>query len=176
MFLDSANLINSRYPDKSIRFIIVGDGELRSDLEKYANEIGIAEQVIFYGWERNIQKVYADLDILVLTSNNEGTPVSIIESMAAGVPVVTTGVGGIKDLLGQIEKHCEDSNSYSICERGILCSKGNPQAVANGILYSIENDNFIRTSKAKTFVIEKYSDKQLVKKIEKLYFNLIEGR
>ena len=66
--------------------------------------------------------IYADLDILALTSLNEGTPVSIIEAMAASVPVITTGVGGIKDLLGRIEADQPDA-AFKICERGILMSQ-----------------------------------------------------
>lgn len=173
LFLDSAKLINERYPDKSIRFIIVGDGELRNELEDYARKLGIDDKVIFYGWEKKILKIYADLDVLLLTSNNEGTPVSIIESMAASVPVVTTGVGGVKDLLGRIEKCSLDKKLYSICERGILCPKGNPEAVANGIAFSIENDNSVRIQRAKKFVLETYSDRQLIHSIEQLYESLL---
>jgi glycosyltransferase involved in cell wall biosynthesis len=172
LFIDSAKLVLERFPDKSILFVIVGDGELRRELENYAVSIGAANKVIFYGWEKNIKNVYADLDLLVLTSNNEGTPVSIIESMASSVPVVTTCVGGVKDLLGRIEVKLKNKMTCSICERGVLCTKGNPEAVASGIAYSIVNDNYIRTSKAKSFVMEKYSDKQLIDKIEKLYYKL----
>ena len=79
---------------------LIGDGELRQSIEKYTVEIGLRNYVIFYGWEKNIPMIYADLDILALTSLNEGTPVSIIEAMAASVPVITTGVGGDKRSAG----------------------------------------------------------------------------
>jgi GT2 family glycosyltransferase len=173
LFMDSAKLIMEKYPRKDLRFIIIGDGELRKQLESYAQEIGIGESVVFYGWEKEIQDVYADLDMLLLTSNNEGTPVSIIESMASGVPVVTTGVGGVKDLLGRIKTSSSGSNGCSICERGILCPKGNAEAVANGIQYLIENDNQDLVNKARNFVYENYTDKRLIQRIENLYENLI---
>ena len=100
MFLDAAVLFLKNHNDKKVKFVLIGDGELRQTLKNYAFEKGLKDQVIFYGWEKNIPMIYADLDILALTSLNEGTPVSIIEAMAASVPVITTGVGGIKDLLG----------------------------------------------------------------------------
>jgi glycosyltransferase involved in cell wall biosynthesis len=172
LFLDSARLFIERCPHKTVRFAIIGDGELKSCLKAHAQSIGIRKNVVFYGWEKEIEKIYADLDILVLTSNNEGTPVSIIESMAASVPVVTTCVGGIKDLLGQIETHAQTKDDFSICERGILCSKGNADAIANGIQYLIESDNQDLISKAREYVFENYSEKRLIKRIENLYFSL----
>lgn len=173
LFIEAATLVKKRYSDKSIKFIIVGDGELRKDLELHAKRSGIYEHFLFYGWEKNIQKVYSDIDILALTSNNEGTPVSIIESMAASVPVVTTGVGGVKDLLGQIESRLESNQNCSICERGILCPKGNAAAIAAGIAYFIEHRDPIRIRRARDFVLEKYSDRHLIQKIDHLYRTLL---
>ncbi len=173
LFLDAAKLIVERYRDKAIRFAIIGDGELKDSLKAYAQTIGIEHDVIFYGWEKKIERIYADLDILVLTSNNEGTPVSIIESMAASVPVVTTGVGGVKDLLGRIETSTQANDGFSICERGILCPKGNANAIANGIRYLIENDNPDLINKAREYVFENYTEKRLIERIENLYTKLI---
>jgi glycosyltransferase involved in cell wall biosynthesis len=175
LFLDAAALVKKRYPMRLVNFIIVGDGELRNDLEQYAKQLGINENVIFHGWEKSIQKVYSDLDLLVLTSNNEGTPVSIIESMAASVPVVTTGVGGIKDLLGRIEHHPHNNATYSICERGILCPKGNAKAIADGIAYSMDHNDPIRIKRARDFILKKYTDSHLIQKVDQLYRNLKDG-
>jgi glycosyltransferase involved in cell wall biosynthesis len=172
LFLDTAKLIIERYTDKAIRFAIIGDGELMDSLKAYAKTIGIEHNVIFYGWEKKIERIYADLDILVLTSNNEGTPVSIIESMAASVPVVTTGVGGVKDLLGRIETRAQAKDDFSICERGILCPKGNATAIARGIQYLIESNNQGLVSKAREYVFENYTDKRLIERIGNLYDNL----
>jgi glycosyltransferase involved in cell wall biosynthesis len=173
LFLDAAKLIIARYTDKAIRFAIIGDGELMDSLRAYTQAIGIEHNVIFYGWEKKIERIYADLDILVLTSNNEGTPVSIIESMAASVPVVTTGVGGVKDLLGRIETRAQTKDDFSICERGILCPKGNATAIARGIQYLIESENQSLVSKAREYVFKNYTEKRLIEKTENLYKNLI---
>jgi len=82
-----------------VQFLIVGDGELRPALERRARAIGLDGSVRFLGWRRDLEYLYADFDLVVLSSLNEGTPVSLIEAMAAGLPVVATRVGGIPDLV-----------------------------------------------------------------------------
>ncbi len=97
LFIDAASHVAAR--DPSARFVIVGDGVLRPAVEERARELGLADRVIFTGWRHDLPLIYADLDILVVSSNNEGTPVSVIEAMAAGRPVVGTRVGGLPDLI-----------------------------------------------------------------------------
>ena len=79
--------------------LIAGDGELRSGLEAYARELGIADRVRFLGWRRDLATIYGATDVFLLTSRNEGTPVALIEAMASGVPGVSTDVGGVKDVI-----------------------------------------------------------------------------
>jgi len=81
------------------RFVLVGDGELRPALEEQVGALGLAQTVIFAGWQANMPAVYSDLDLLVLTSLNEGTPVTVIEALATGVPVVASEVGGVPDVV-----------------------------------------------------------------------------
>jgi glycosyltransferase involved in cell wall biosynthesis len=81
------------------RLAIVGDGERRSELERMARELGISERVTFAGYRQDMPAVAAASDIAVLTSDNEGTPVSLIEAAAAGTPAVATSVGGVPDVV-----------------------------------------------------------------------------
>lgn len=81
------------------RVAVVGDGPSRSSLERLAQRLGVHEQVRFMGWRRDLESVYADLDVVVLPSLNEGTPVSVIEALAAGRAVVATRVGGVPDVI-----------------------------------------------------------------------------
>ena len=97
LFLESAAQIVRQ--ESNVHFVVVGDGILRSEMEKYAQELEIDHRVIFTGWRRDLPRIYADLDLLVVSSNNEGTPVSAIEAMAAGCPVVATRVGGLPDIV-----------------------------------------------------------------------------
>jgi glycosyltransferase involved in cell wall biosynthesis len=97
LFLEAArSMVDS---GSSARFVIVGDGELHDSLQQYASRLGIAERVRFLGWRKDMVPVYAALDLLALTSDNEGTPVVVIEAMAAGIPVVATAVGGVPDVV-----------------------------------------------------------------------------
>ncbi|MEW5910692.1 MAG: glycosyltransferase, partial [Thermodesulfobacteriota bacterium] len=120
MFLKAAKKLIEQHPDRYIKFVIIGDGELREELEYKCREYNLTGHVKFCGWVRDVAMVYADLDILALTSINEGTPVSIIEAMASSVPVIATDVGGVRDLLG-MPYHSGNSNEFMPCERGILC-------------------------------------------------------
>ena len=175
MFLDAAVLFLKNYNSEKVKFVLIGDGELRQTLKNFAVEKSLKNQVIFYGWEKNIPMIYADLDILALTSLNEGTPVSIIEAMAASVPVITTGVGGIKDLLGRIESDQPDGYSFKICERGILCPKEDSTVFANALMYMIESgylNDCLRFQIARNFVLKNYSVERLIQEIETLYDSL----
>ena len=77
----------------------VGDGALRASLEAESAALGLGERCRFIGWQRDVAAVYAAADVVALTSINEGSPVSIIEAMAAGRAVVCTAVGGVPDVV-----------------------------------------------------------------------------
>lgn len=97
VFLAAAARIAAEVP--SCRFLVIGDGERRQELEALAARAGLAERCRFLGWRADLDRVHADLDVCVLTSRNEGSPVALIEAMAAGVAVVSTAVGGVPDLI-----------------------------------------------------------------------------
>jgi glycosyltransferase involved in cell wall biosynthesis len=80
-------------------FLLVGDGELRSDLEMQMRSLRIENHTRFLGWRGDLETIYGAADIFVLTSRNEGTPVALIEAMAAGVASVSTDVGGVGDVI-----------------------------------------------------------------------------
>ena len=97
VFLEAARAIADASP--AARFVVVGDGERRAALEALARRLGLGDRVSFLGWRADLDRIYADLDVVVLCSRNEGSPVSLIEAMAAGRPVVATAVGGVPDLV-----------------------------------------------------------------------------
>lgn len=80
-------------------FVIVGGGDEEPRLRALAAELGIEPRIRFLGWRTDLPRIYADSDVVVLTSDNEGTPVSLIEALAAARPVVSTEVGGVRDVL-----------------------------------------------------------------------------
>jgi glycosyltransferase involved in cell wall biosynthesis len=81
------------------RLMIVGDGPRRADLEQLADTLALTPYVRFTGWQHDLAAVYGAMDVGVLSSRNEGTPVALIEAMAAGKPVVATAVGGVEDVI-----------------------------------------------------------------------------
>jgi len=118
-FIEVAGRVVRESPQ--VRFVFVGDGELRPALEKQVGALGLAQTVIFSGWQENMPAVYSDLDLLVLTSLNEGTPVTVIEALATGVPVVASEVGGVPDVVTHQET-------------GLLVPSGDAEATAQAIL------------------------------------------
>ncbi len=97
LFLKAAQRLRQQFP--AARFVIVGDGESRRDIEAKVDELGLRPAVILTGWQKDMAPIYSDLDVLVVTSINEGTPVVVIEALANCCPVVSTEVGGLPDLL-----------------------------------------------------------------------------
>src|SRR5438046_7148590 len=81
------------------RFLVVGDGERRAELEGLVARLGLAGATRFLGWRGDLERVYADLEVVALTSLNEGSPVALIEAMAAATPVVSTDVGGVSEVV-----------------------------------------------------------------------------
>lgn len=175
MFLNAVKVFLEQNPGVNVKFIAVGDGELRDELEVYCKKQGISDQVCFCGWVKDVRSVYADLDILALTSINEGTPVSVIEAMASSVPVIATDAGGVKDLMGSPDGEIT-SNGFWTCERGILCHNNDAISFAEGLKYLMENcanKNSQRIAKARDFVTQHYSHERLLKDMESLYNNLM---
>lgn len=96
LFLEAARLISGERPDTC--FVIAGDGELRDRLESRGRAL-LGDRVRFLGWVHDLPGLYRALDVAVLSSNNEGTPVALIEAAAAATPIVATDVGGVKDVI-----------------------------------------------------------------------------
>ena len=96
-FVKVAAAVHSRFPET--RFVMVGDGPLKAETEKLARSLGVAETMTFCGWWDDIPGLLAATDVSVLTSRHEGLPCSVVESLAAGVPVVATAVDGTVEVV-----------------------------------------------------------------------------
>ncbi len=83
----------------NVRFVVVGDGELREELASSDDAARLGERLVWAGFRRDIPDVCFASDVVMLTSDNEGTPVSLIEAQAAAVPVVATDVGGVRSVV-----------------------------------------------------------------------------
>jgi glycosyltransferase involved in cell wall biosynthesis len=157
LFLQAASQIVAERDD--VQFVVIGDGDRRPQLEAEAQSLGIAEQVTFTGWVQDVQLPLSALDVLALTSNNEGTPVSIIEAMAAGVPVVATAVGGVPDVLGG-------------GEYGQLVPTGDARALATGIQKALAGEHPPQ-DRAREAALSQYGINGLASALEALYYELL---
>jgi glycosyltransferase involved in cell wall biosynthesis len=92
-FLQVARLLIGQ---QTTRFVVVGDGELREELAGSADALALGDRLVWAGFRRDMPEVCFASDVIMLTSDNEGTPVSLIEAQAAAVPVVGTDVGGVR--------------------------------------------------------------------------------
>ena len=132
LFLKVVEIYKRKKDYPKLKFVIIGDGNLRENLEKEAETLGIKDMVSFVGNRNDADVFYAGLDIVALTSLNEGTPLSLIEAMANEKPVISTSVGGVIDLLGKVELEKQD---FQICERGLCVASNDADGFYNGLIY-----------------------------------------
>ncbi len=158
----------------SVRFAIIGDGESLPVIEKKAAELGlsysyyleqpaIGADMVVTSWETAIDQVLAGLDIVVLTSYNEGTPVSLIEAQAASKPVVSTNVGGVEDVITH-------------GENGFLTGVNDVAAFA-GYVTQLVNNPQLRAHMGQLGyrnVIDRYSRQRLVRDVKRLYLDFLQ--
>ncbi len=158
MFLNSV----ARLKDQSaLQFVVIGDGALRQKLEEQARSLGLREKVIFAGSRKDPEYFYPALDIVALTSLNEGTPLTLIEAMANARPIVATSVGGVVDLLGE--------------DRGIRVPPRDEEAFAAALI-KLAGDKQLRHdmgARGHEFVKRNYGKERLVEDIKHLYRELL---
>jgi glycosyltransferase involved in cell wall biosynthesis len=159
----------------AVRFIVIGDGLLRESLDHQKQLLGLDKDVIFVGGRKDPEFFYPALDVVALTSHNEGTPLTLIEAMANARPVVSTNVGGVVDLLGDV---IEDG-PYRVCSRGISVPAGDEEAFV-AALSRIIRDRSLRQElgeRGLEFVEVNYSKERLFEDIKGLYSELMnDGR
>ena len=152
---------------KKIKVFIVGDGEERTNIEEKVTELNTQFdcEILMTSWIKNIGEFNAGMDIICLTSNNEGTPVSLIEAQAGNLAVVSTDVGGVRDIVKE-------------GETGYIVPKNNVTLFSEKLLFLIENDEErVRLSKnGWGFVRDKFHYKTLVNNVNEYYKFLLEKK
>lgn len=148
-----------------VHFIIVGDGSERSQLQQQVEDHGLNGKVRFLGWRSDLAHIYPDFDVVVLSSLNEGTPVSLLEAMAAGRPVVATSVGGVPDLV---------LNGHT----GVLVPPRDAGALAEAITALLKDPELRQRlgEMAQAAVVPAFSIDRLVGDMEAFYRRLLEQR
>ena len=169
LFIKAAKHVQEK-STSPVRFVIIGDGESKAEIQEqckaadlsYEENQSSGANVIFTSWIKEIDWALAGLDIVCLTSLNEGTPVSLIEAQAAGKPIVTTEVGGIKNVV--------------IPNKSALLSPiENERLFVENLLKLVENQELRKEMSGcgRTMVLDKFSYRVLVKNMEGLYSSLM---
>lgn len=173
MFLDSVSRLIMREAGADIRCKIIGDGELRGELEDYARRLKLSAFVEFCGWQKEMHKAYAGLDIVALSSLNEGTPVSLIEALASAKAVVATDVGGVRDLLGVklLPEGGAKAKGFIVLERGVIVRSGDSEGLSEALAFLIKNKDLRQSlgERGREFVGKRFSKRRLLEEIEELY-------
>ena len=160
VFLDAAKLIKLRHPQAI--FLVVGDGELRSEVESKARALEMANDIRFLGWRGDLATIYAASNLSLLTSRNEGTPVAIIEAMASGLPSVSPNVGGVRDVI----------TDPSV---GTIVEEGSPESLAATACALLDSPDHCRQigKSARSSAVGRFGFARLVSDITALYHGLL---
>ena len=152
---------------------VVGDGELRATMEREVSRLGLESFVRFTGWQRDLAAVYGSLDAVCLTSDNEGTPVALIEAMAAGRAVIATDVGGVRDVVGA-PADAIAPGGFSEAPRGLLIRAGDADGLTAALRALAERPELRRRlgEAARRNVMTTYSAQRLVRDVTNLYETL----
>jgi glycosyltransferase involved in cell wall biosynthesis len=158
---------------RGFHFLIIGDGELREELVREVKKKGIEDYVTFTGWQKDLPPFYGALDAVVLTSRNEGTPVALIEAMAAGRPIISTRVGGVEDLLGSTV--IRGNGDFGVVPRGILIESGDAYALARAMLHLREKRDSMTgmVERARDFAMKNLSRERFINDICSLYEEVV---
>jgi glycosyltransferase involved in cell wall biosynthesis len=161
--LDTLSALHERGVDALLLF--VGDGVDRARLEERAHKLGLARSVLFLGYQEDVARLYAACDVVVLSSANEGTPVVLIEALAAGRPVVATAVGGVSDVVAsEID--------------GFLVGDGDTDALAERLELLAGDPELRRVmgEAGRRRALARYAVERLVDDVDALYRALLDGR
>jgi glycosyltransferase involved in cell wall biosynthesis len=147
-----------------LRLLVVGDGELRGEHETLAAKLRISDRVLFLGFRFDLETIASVTDVAVLCSDNEGTPVALIEAGAAARPSIATDVGGVSEIVGP--------------DTGRLVPARDPRALADALVALARDAPLRRTlgDAAREKVAASYQADRLVADITRLYGTLVAAR
>ena len=162
IFLEAARIVSGRHPN--VEFVLVGDGPLRPELENLVARLHLVEKVGFLGNRRDIRAILASLDISVVPSASESLSNVMLESMAAGVPVVATAIGGNIEVGGE--------------HRAVLVPVNDAQSLAAALMQLVEQPSW-RLQLARQsceYVEENFSVKNICRQYEEFYADTLDEK
>jgi glycosyltransferase involved in cell wall biosynthesis len=174
LFLEAIGQAARQQAQMPIHGCLIGDGPLRPELEETARRLGLEKAVSFLGWQEEARACYGNLDVVCITSWNEGTPLSLIEAMAAGRTAVATTVGGVRDLLGSNGKIQIPPGGFEVAARGLLVRAGDARGLASALTVLANNPPLRRrlAEAGRLYVGKEYSHMRLLREMDELYQQL----
>ncbi len=162
-FIEAAAEIANRRPD--VKFVVFGEGRLRSDLEQRIRKNGLSDRFFLPGFEPSAERLIGALDVFVMPSIMEGLGTSLLDAMAVGVPVVACRAGGIPEAV-------KDGDT------GLLAKPGDPQALAAAVERMLDDKQLARksASRAKEKIAREFTVERMVKKTLEVYETLAAER
>jgi glycosyltransferase involved in cell wall biosynthesis len=148
----------------AVRLAVVGDGEMRPDLERLAGELGIRSHAHFLGYRRDLRTIAEASDVYVLSSDNEGMAQSLIEGAAAARPVAATAAGGVPEVVAP--------------DAGMLVPQGDAEALGAAVA-ELAGDRGLRMrlgERARANALARFSAERLIADMDAIYTGLIRGR
>ncbi len=147
-----------------VRFVAVGQGPLEAELDSLHAELDLGEGFRFLGYREDARRLLAGFDLFPLSSRDEGLPVSLMEALALGVPVVATEVGGVPEAI----RHGQE---------GLLVPPGQPDLLAQAILKLVEDPNQ-RSALAEAAAVrgDAFGVRPMPERLERIYHDVAAGR
>jgi len=143
------------------KFVLIGDGPLREELQEMTNNLGLTHHVVFAGFRENVFKVLSMLDVFVLCSNSETFPLALIEAMALKKPVISTNVGGVSEII-----------DHKV--NGLLCPPGDEYCLVNSIINLLNHEEKTKDLGIRAWekVNNVFSMKAMIDKLLQVYYEL----
>ncbi len=158
-FIRTARLVNIKFP--GTHFILIGDGELRGDIEKMISNLNLKKNIHLTGWRRDIPELIGAMDIMLLTSLWEGLPKVVLEAQLMGVPVIATKTSGVGEVI-------RDGIS------GFITPQRRPDIMASRIIELLrEPENIIKMGQQGKSVSREFDLEYIILKHDKLYRDLL---
>jgi glycosyltransferase involved in cell wall biosynthesis len=163
LLIEAFARVRERIPD--VNLAIIGEGELRAKLADYAGDLGVSEYVSLVKESKTIDYFYGALDVFALSSDSEGMPLTLLEALASGVPVVATEVGGIPEVV------TSGTNGY-------LVPKGSAEFLAKRIIELLQDPAKARAMAlaGRAVVRERFPAEKMIQGIERIYDEVLEER
>ncbi|HEX8071725.1 MAG TPA: glycosyltransferase [Pyrinomonadaceae bacterium] len=176
LFLQAAARCKAQLANTTrVRFVVIGDGHLRAPLTEQARALALEDDVIFTGLRDDPENFYPALDVVALTSRNEGTPLTLIEALANARAVCATAVGGVVDLLGTpAETVTDPAAPFVVCARGVRVRPGAADAFSAALVHLLDAPDLRRElgARGRAYVARHYSVERLLADLLRLYEEL----